>query len=146
MESVGKPKIGYIREEIISSLEKLLVCKNGGAIVIGAGKLGTALLSYEGFSEYGCSVMAAFDCKTSVPITLQNGKTIYPISELAEFCENEDIQIGIIAVPSESAQEVLNRLCSVGIKYIWCFAPCRLYKPAYVTIQYENLALSLAHG
>ena len=55
---------------------------------------------------------------------------------------------GELALPwiqREAAQEVLNRLCAAGIKSIWCFAPCRLYRPADVTIEYENLALSLAH-
>lgn len=143
--STGKPKVGYIRQELIESLEQFLGCKNGGAVVVGAGKLGTALLSYTGFEEYGCSVLAAFDTKVDAPITLTNGKNILPMTELSRFCEENAVQIGIIAVPREAAQEVLNRLCAVGIKSIWCFAPCRLYKPADVTIQYENLALSLAH-
>lgn len=143
--STGKPKVGYVRKELIESLEKILGCKNGGAVVVGAGKLGTALLSYTGFEEYGCSVLAAFDNQVSSAVTLSNGKSIFPIEELAAFCQKTDVQIGIIAVPKEAAQEVLNQLCSSGIKKIWCFAPCRLYKPADVTIQYENLALSLAH-
>ncbi len=145
LDSIGKPKIGYVRKELIISLEKSLNYNNGNAVVVGAGKLGTTLLSYEGFNEYGCNILAAFDSQTNVTVTMQNGKKIYPMYELAEFCKKKDIKIGVIAVPSESAQEVLNQLCSVGIKYIWCFAPCRLYKPADVTIQYENLALSLAH-
>lgn len=145
LDSVGKPKIGYIRKELTVSLEKLLGYNNGGAVVVGAGKLGTALLSFEGFNEYGCNVLAAFDSQTNATVTLQNGKKIYPMQKLAEFCQDEDVKIGVIAVPPKSAQEVLNQLCSAGIKYIWSFAPCRLYKPADVTIQYENLALSLAH-
>lgn len=145
LDSIGKPKIGYLREELIESLERFLGTQNGNAVVVGAGKLGTALLSYDGFSEYGCNVLAAFDRDINSPHGTNNGKTVYPISELAAFCKEKNVQIGIIAVPSESAQTVLNQLCSAGIKYIWCFAPCRLYKPADVTIQYENLALSLAH-
>lgn len=145
LDSVGKPKIGYIRSELTESLERFLGSQNGNAVVVGAGKLGTALLSYEGFSEYGCNVLAAFDNITKEPQSLQNGKKIFPIAELREFCKTNNVQIGIIAVPSEAAQTVLNQLCHAGIKYIWCFAPCRLYKPADVTVQYENLALSLAH-
>ena len=141
----GKPKIGYIREELTACLETFLGCQNGGAIVVGAGKLGTALLSYTGFEEYGCSVLAAFDRSVTTPVTLPNGKPVLPMSELDRFCRENAVQIGIIAVPREAAQEVLNRLCAAGIKSIWCFAPCRLYRPADVTIEYENLALSLAH-
>ena len=143
--SPGKPKVGYVRGELIDSLNHILGCKNGGAIVVGAGKLGTALLSYTGFEEYGCSVLAAFDSRVTSPETYPNGKSIFPMEALSDFCRRTPVQIGIIAVPKEAAQEVLNILCANGIKKIWCFAPCRLYKPADVTIQYENLALSLAH-
>ena len=143
--STGKPKIGYIREELIKSIEDFLSCKNGNSIVIGAGKLGSALLEYSGFEEYGCTITAAFDNKVNSPVQLPSGKKILPMDSLSEFCRENNVKIGIIAVPAEAAQEVLNRMCEVGIKYVWCFAQCRLYKPADVTVQYENLALSLAH-
>ena len=143
--STGKPKIGYIREELIKSIEEFLSCKNGNSIVIGAGKLGSALLEYSGFEEYGCTITAAFDNKVNSPVQLPSGKKILPMDSLSEFCRENNVKIGIIAVPAEAAQEVLNRMCEVGIKYVWCFAHCRLYKPADVTVQYENLALSLAH-
>lgn len=142
---IGKPKVGYERWDLINRLESVLNGDLGNSIVIGAGMLGTALLSYEGFAEYGCNIMAAFDNKITSETTIENGKKIYPIGELQNYLSNNDVQIGIIAVPSSAAQEVLNQLCTAGIKYIWCFAPCRLYKPANVTIQYENMALSLAH-
>ena len=67
------------------------------------------------------------------------------MADLADICRKSGVKIGIIAVPAASAQEVCNELCDCGIKAIWCFAPCQLYKPADVVIRYENMALSLAH-
>lgn len=141
----GKPKIGYLTEELISSLEIFLCSKNGGTVIIGAGKLGRALLDYGVFSDYGLDIMAAFDIKVTEEEKSASGKRILPVHDFPDFCKNHDVKIGIIAVPPESAQEVCNLLYENGVKAMWCFAPCQLYKPADAIIQYENMALSLAH-
>lgn len=141
----GRPKIGYIREELTRCFEEHITPQNGYAVVVGAGKLGTALLEYTGFEEYGCSILAAFDKKITAPNILLSGKEILPMEALPEYCEKNSVNIGVIAVPAASAQSVLELLCEIGIKSIWCFAPGKLRAPADVTIRYENLALSLAH-
>lgn len=141
----GKPKIGYRTEELIASLERFLCSKNGGTVIIGAGKLGRALLDYGVFSDYGLDIMAAFDIKVTEEEKSASGKRILPVHDFPDFCKNHDVKIGIIAVPPESAQEVCNLLYENGVKAMWCFAPCQLYKPADAIIQYENMALSLAH-
>ena len=141
----GKPKIGYLTEELIQSLESFLCPRNGGTVIIGAGKLGRALLDYSVFSDYGLDVMAAFDIKVTEEELSASGKKILPMRDFPDFCKQHDVKIGIIAVPPESAQEVCNLLYENGVKAMWCFAPCQLYKPADAIIQYENMALSLAH-
>ncbi len=141
----GKPKIGYSREELIGSLSEILSCEEGKAVIVGAGKLGTALLEYDGFLEYGIQICAAFDNKYKCDVTTSSGKTVYPIEKLSEYCKDFGINIGIITVPAQSAQETLDLLYKNGIKRICCFAPCKLECPTDVTVQYENLALSLAH-
>ncbi len=141
----GKPKIGYDLIELKNSLKRFLTADNGGAVIIGAGKLGKALLEYTGFETYGTEILAAFDNSIDAAIHLPSGKCILPIEKLDDFCNNNNVKIGIIATPAKSAQSVLNKLYECNVKLIWCFAPCRLYKPADVTVQYENLALSLAH-
>ena len=141
----GKPKIGYITEDLCQSLESFLENKNGGTIIIGAGRLGRALLDYDGFDKFGLSLLAAFDKKADGETLSDSGKPILPMDALPEFCKKHDIKIGIIAVPADSAQEICNTLYDNGIKAMWCFAQCKLYKPADATVQYENLALSLAH-
>lgn len=142
---LGKPRTGYNRAELVDSLQRYLKGGSGGAVIVGAGKLGKALLDYTGFESYGISILAAFDKKASENEYLSGGKPILPMESLGDFCAVNDVKLGIIAVPSEAAQEVCNLLYDNGIKAMWCFAPCQLYKPADAVIQYENLALSLAH-
>mgnify|MGYP004651207655 FL=1 len=141
----GKPKVGYQRKELIESLEKFMTGDKVEAVIIGAGRLGKALLDYSGFEDFGISVLAAFDAKTQEDTVSEGGKPILPMSEFSEFCKTHKIGIGIIAVPSDTAQSVSNLFYENGVRLMWCFAPCQLYKPADAVIQYENLALSLAH-
>lgn len=116
-----------------------------GAIIIGAGKLGRALLDYQGFSEYGLEILAAFDTAVQEEQCSQAGKRILPMGQLERFCRNHAAKIGIITVPAASAQSVCDRLVENRISAIWCFAPCQLSVPEGIPVQYENMALSLAH-
>ena len=141
----GKPKVGYRCQELIESLEKFMTGDKAEAVIIGAGRLGKALLDYSGFEDFGISVLAAFDKKAQENTASEGGKPIMQMSEFSDFCKVHNIQIGIIAVPSDAAQSVSNLFYENGVRLMWCFAPCQLYKPADVVIQYENLALSLAH-
>ena len=139
----GKPRIGYTAADLKESLESLIDSRNGKTVIVGAGKLGRALLDYGGFSDYGLDILAAFD--TDVSQNNASGKPILPIDGLHDFCKENDVSIGVIAVPAKAAQEVCDKLCQSGIKAIMSFAPCKLTAPEGVAIQYENMALSLAH-
>lgn len=139
----GKPRIGYTVSDLKESLESLIDSRNGKAVIVGAGKLGRALLDYGGFSDYGLDILAAFD--TDVSQNNASGKPILPIDGLHDFCKENNVSIGVIAVPAKAAQEVCDKLCQSGIKAIMSFAPCKLTAPEGVAIQYENMALSLAH-
>lgn len=139
----GKPRIGYTVSDLKASLEYLIDSRNGKTVIVGAGKLGRALLDYGGFSDYGLDILAAFD--TDVSQNNASGKPILPIDGLHDFCKENNVSIGVIAVPAKAAQEVCDKLCQSGIKAIMSFAPCKLTAPEGVAIQYENMALSLAH-
>lgn len=139
----GKPRIGYTVSDLKESLESLIDSRNGKTVIVGAGKLGRALLDYGGFSNYGLDILAAFD--TEVSQNNASGKPILPIDGLHDFCKENDVSIGVITVPAKAAQEVCDKLCQSGIKAIMSFAPCKLTAPEGVAIQYENMALSLAH-
>jgi len=140
----GRPKIGYLRESLIDDIEQFLGYDNTtDAVLIGAGKLGQALMAYRGFDEYGLNIMAAFDRTPKMEKT-DEGKPVYPITKLAQFCRTHKVLMGIITVPAEAAQEVADQLIAGGIKAIWNFAPTHLDVPAGILVQNENMATSLA--
>ena len=143
--SCGKPKTGRSVETLILDLEEYLGYKNTNkAVIIGAGHLGGALIAYQGFSKYGLDIVAAFD-NNPLKIGMEiGGKNIYALDNLEEVCSGCDVEIGIITVPVEAAQEVCNRLVKIGVKAIWNFAPTKLDVDESVIVQNENMASSLA--
>ena len=145
VSDAGKPKIGYNTALLIKTLETFLNRDNGNAVIVGAGRLGRALLDYGGFSEYGLEIAAAFDIKVTSRMQSESGKAILPMHELEAFCRRQNITIGIITVPASAAQQVCSRLIRNNIDAIWNFAPCTVCVPSDVTVQDENMALSLAH-
>ena len=140
----GRPKIGYLRESLIDDIEQFLGYDNTtDAVLIGAGKLGQALMGYKGFHEYGLNVLAAFDINPTKSQT-DEGKTIYHMDQLESFCRVHKVLMGIITVPDSHAQEVCDKLIACGIKAIWNFAPIHLEVPPHILVQSENMATSLA--
>lgn len=144
--SLGKPKIGYVTRELIREIDHYLGYDNAEmAVIVGAGKLGKALLSYEGFKAYGLNIVAAFDKDPGLANTIENGKTIFPLGKLQNlWCRNMNIHIGIITVPAGAAQEACDALIASGVLAIWNFAPTHLTVPENFLIQNENMASSLA--
>ena len=140
----GRPKIGYLRESLIEDIEQFLGYDNTtDAILVGAGRLGQALLGYSGFDEYGLNILAAFDIRPETK-RKDSGKPIYPLDELVPFCREHKIQMGIITVPTEFAQDACDLMIKAGIKAIWTFAPTHLDVPDNVMVHNENMANSLA--
>ncbi len=140
----GRPKIGYLREALIEDISQFLGYDNTtDAILIGAGKLGQALLGYSGFEAYGLNILAAFDQTPFAQVT-EDGKPVIVMTELENFCKINKVLMAIITVPKEHAQPVCDRLIACGIKAIWNFAPVHLEVPANILVQNENMATSLA--
>lgn len=143
VSSGGRRKLGYLRENLIADIERFLdvpMCTD--AVVIGAGRLGQALLDYEGFGKSGLNILAGFDLNESVRYTT-DGKPIYPIGQLRDFCRKNYIRIAVITVPSGQAQITCDLAIESGISAIWNFAPIHLRVPGDVILQNENLAASL---
>ena len=140
----GRPKVGYIREHLIEDIEQFLGYDNTtDAILVGAGRLGQALLGYSGFEEYGLNILAAFDIRPETK-SKDSGKPILPLDQMVSFCREHKILMGIITVPTEFAQEACDRMIQAGIKAIWTFAPTHLDVPDHVMVHNENMANSLA--
>lgn len=141
----GRPKVGYDTVGLIHDIEEFLGYDNAdSAVIVGAGNLGLALLSYEGFSTYGLDVVAAFDADYTKLGVTGNGKHIFPISRLGELCQRMKVKIGIITVPAAAAQQVCDTMIEAGVQAIWNFAPIHLTVPTGILVQNENMAVSLA--
>ncbi len=142
----GRPRIGYVTSELILSIQAQLGSRGGcKAVIVGAGKLGRALLDYGGFNEYGIEIAAAFDINVRSREESPTGKPIYPMDDFSLICRMEDAKIGIITVPRDAAQSVADLMVKNGITAIWSFAPLALSVPKNIALKEENLALSLAH-
>ena len=140
----GRPKVGYQREALIDDIEQFLGYDNTtDAVLIGAGKLGLALMAYSGLDAYGLNIQAAFDVSPAMEKT-EDGQPIYHISKLTHYCKLHKVLMGIITVPAAAAQEVADQLIAGGVKAIWNFAPTHLDVPPNILVQNENMATSLA--
>ena len=136
----GRPGVGFEVNKLINDINDYLdLNKPKNVIIIGAGRLGQALLNYNQF-ENEINIVKAFD----IDNTKCNGKNILNISLLPEVVKQEDVHIGIITVPVVAAQEVCDLMVPNGIKSIWNFAPINLSKPKDVFIRNEDLSASLA--
>ena len=145
VSGAGKPKLGYVTAELVEKLEECLGCNQvTSAVLVGAGKLGRALLQYDEFEKYGVKISAAFDSNERA-ISLGSKTEILPMNQFEYFCKTKNIKLGIITVGEGSAQAVCDQMVKSGITAIWNFAPCKLNVPAGILLQNENLALSLAH-
>ena len=140
----GRPKVGYPRELLIEDISQFLGYDNTtDAVLVGAGKLGQALMGYKGFDDYGLNILAAFDAAPAMEQT-EEGKRVYPMEKLESFCRKNNVLMAIITVPAEVAQSVCDRLIQCGIEAIWNFAPTHLDVPEKILVQNENMATSLA--
>lgn len=140
----GRPKIGYLRETLIEDISQFLGYDNTtDAILVGAGRLGRALLGYSGFKAYGLNILAAFDAAPAAEQIVAE-KPVYSIDQLETFCRSRKVLMAIITVPAEHAQAVCNQLIGCGVKAIWNFAPTHLDVPEHILVQNENMATSLA--
>lgn len=144
VSSGGRPKIGYVVKNLQKDIEGFLgYDRLDRAVIVGVGNLGRALLSYQGFGEYGMAIQAACDTNPAVIGTVINGIQVLPLSELEGVCKEQHIQFGIITVPDFAAQEVADSLVKSGIQAIWNFAPVTLSAPKDVLIQNENMVVSM---
>ena len=145
VSSAGKPKVGYNREELIKDIESFLgYDTHNRAVLVGAGNLGQALLSHDGFSKYGIDIVAAFDKDADKAGMMINGREVRPIEELSSFCKRNRIRIGVLTVPEERAQEACDCMLEAGIDAILNYAQVYLVVPAEVKVETETVAYAIS--
>jgi redox-sensing transcriptional repressor len=142
---VGKPKVGYQVQELIAAVEEFLGWNNTqDAFVVGAGHLGSALLGYEGFSEYNLNILAGFDVDPDKIGKSIHGKQIFPLEKLSNLVRRMHVLIGILTVPAANAQEAADIMVSAGIRAIWNYTNVKLRVPENVVVEDTKLSASLA--
>jgi redox-sensing transcriptional repressor len=142
--SFGKRGLGYPVPELADRLREILGLKRRYRVaLIGAGKIGSALVQYRGFRQRGFDIVAIFDSDPAKIGRQWNGLTVLGIDTLEQELRRQPIDMAVLVTPAEAAQAVTERLLALGVKAILNFAPVQLAVPDDVVVKTVNLALEL---
>ena len=142
--SFGKRGLGYSVPELASALREILgLGKQWRVCIIGAGKIGAALARYAGFAERGFNVTGLYDSDPAKVGHRSGSIVIRDTKDLEKDIETGKYDIGVITVPAENAQAIVDRLVKSGIKAILSFAPTQLSVPDDVELRTVNMAMEL---
>jgi redox-sensing transcriptional repressor len=145
VSGAGKPKIGYHRGELTRAVARFLGRESmSEAALVGAGKLGQALLGYENFAKYGMRIILAFDKDPRMIGQRVGGVEVFDAERTAPLCLRLGVKIGVITVPGQAAQSACDSLVAGGVRAVWNFAPVTLKVPDGVAVRNEDMAASLA--
>ncbi|HMN96501.1 MAG TPA: redox-sensing transcriptional repressor Rex [Phycisphaerales bacterium] len=123
----GHPGVGYRLSELAAHLRAILgTDRQWNVALVGAGRIGRALMSYQRFRAKGFEIVAVFDNDTGVVGDLVAGHRVRPLSDMPQLFRERDIRMGIVAVPADAAQATADRLIEAGALGILNFAPCVL--------------------
>ncbi len=140
----GKQGRGYSVENLLEELRDIMgLNRHWNVGLVGVGRLGRAILSYPGFAPEGFQIVAAFDADPSLVGQLVSDLKVRSMDELDQSVLDEEISIGIVAVPSPYAQGVIDRLTECGVKAILCYAPIAAQTQEGVKIRHIDPVLSL---
>ncbi len=141
----GRTRVGYNTCELIAALEEYLGCNEiKNAVIFGAGGLGSALLSYGGFGNYGIRIVSAFDNNPLKKDSEVSGKPVLGVEEAPEFISRNNVKLAVICVPAKVAQEVTDILVGCNVKSILNFAPAQLTVPEGFNVRNIDVAANLA--
>jgi redox-sensing transcriptional repressor len=142
---MGISRVGYEVCEVCRAIRLVFgFDKPYPAVLVGAGHLGTALLSYPGFVRYGLRIVAAFDSDSEKVGTIIAGVPVKSTRAMKPFLRRQDIRMAVLTTPVHVSQTITDRLVSAGVKAIWNFSPTRLSVPKDVLIRNEHISLGLA--
>jgi redox-sensing transcriptional repressor len=142
--SFGKRGLGYpVRELRIKLREILGLDRRYRVVVVGAGKIGSALVQYRGFRDRGFDLIALYDSDPAKIGRNWNGLSVRDVAHLERELRHERADIAAVVTPAEAAQEVADRLVACGVTAILNFAPVQLKVPERVVVRTVNLVLEL---
>jgi redox-sensing transcriptional repressor len=142
--SFGKRGLGYSVPELTESLREILgLRRDWQVIIVGAGKIGTALAQYRGFRQRGFRVTAVYDCDPKKIGTRWDTLTVRDMAEIERDIAKDHPDIAVLTTPAEEAQPVVDRLVAAGMRALLNFAPIQLQVPPDVTLKNVNMAMEL---
>lgn len=144
----GKRGVGYNVDSLVSEIRKILRTAGQHNIALfGAGHLGQAIASSAIFADHGFQVVAVFDVDESKIGTEIGDVTVRPLDgDLAKVVADEEVVVGVLAVPAGAAQEVADRLVEAGVKIIFNYSEQLLQVPPEVTVHTSSPAVDLLYA
>ncbi len=141
----GRTRVGYEIKELVEVLERFLgFTENHKAYIFGVGRLGGALMYDSGLEEFGLEIMAGFDVKYELCGSSINRIPIHHMERFPDLQKQTGVDIGILTVPVDKAQEVTDYIVGCGVKAIWNFTPYRIVVPDDVVVQNTSIYAHLA--
>jgi redox-sensing transcriptional repressor len=141
----GCPRVGFKMAEVKQTIRIRLGFNDcHKAIVVGAGKLGGAIGSYKEFFDYGLNVIALFDNDPNKIGLMIGDHVVQPVDKVETFIRDHDVQMGILAVPADTAQDVARKVIQAGLKALWVFSSTHIEVPENIAVRHEHLLGGLA--
>ena len=141
----GRTRVGYNIDALIEVLESFLGFTNmHKAFLFGVGSLGAALLRDSGLHHFGLEIVAAFDVNPELVGKDLNGIPIFHSDDFEAKMKEYDVNIGVLTVPINIAQETTDKMVDGGIKAVWNFTPFRIRVPENIVVQNTSLYAHLA--
>ena len=143
----GKRGVGYNVDSLVSQIRKILRTAGQHNIALfGAGHLGKAIASSDIFADHGFRVVAIFDVEPALVGREFGGVPVRNLDELPAVVDEQDVVVGVLAVPSEAAQDVADRLVEAGVKIIFNYTERLLSVPPEVTVHTSSPAVDLLYA
>jgi redox-sensing transcriptional repressor len=143
---LGHPGIGYATGELIAAIRRALgVDREWAVALVGVGNLARALLRYRGFQQRGFRIVALFDADPEKVGKRIDGLDVHAASDMAAVIAATGAELGVMTVPSESAQAVADALVAAGVRGVLNFAPTVLRLPPGVSLVSVDLTVQLEH-
>ena len=141
----GRTRVGYEINTLIDVLEDFLgFTRMHKAFLFGVGNLGGALLQDSGLGQFGLEIVGAFDVNPMLVGTEVNGIPIYHTDDFEQIMGSCEVNISVLTVPINIAQEITDRMVAGGIKAVWNFTPFRIRVPEDIVVQNTSLYAHLA--
>jgi redox-sensing transcriptional repressor len=144
----GKRGVGYNVDSLVSQIRKILRTTGKHNIALfGAGKLGQAIAGSDIFGDHGFRVVALFDTDPrKIGKRVGDSLVVRPSEDLSKVVEEEDVVVGVIAVPTEAAQKVADELVEAGVRIIFNYSEALLQVPPEVTVHTSSPAVDLLYA